>query len=120
MDLSRRAFLKATGIASIGAALASLGVDMPKVKAAAKEFKLKGAKEFTSICHFCACGCGVVGSVKDGKLINSRRRPGQSDQPRRPLLQGPRLRPGTKLQRACDEAAVPCTGQRPLGGDLLG
>ena len=70
MDLSRRAFLKATGIASIGAALASLGVDMPKVKAAAKEFKLKGAKEFTSICHFCACGCGVVGSVKDGKLIN--------------------------------------------------
>ena len=70
MELSRRDFLKASGLASIGAALASLGIDMPKVKAAAKEFKLKGAKEFTSICHFCACGCGVVGSVKDGKLIN--------------------------------------------------
>ena len=43
---------------------------MPKVRAAAREFKLKGAREFTSICHFCACGCGVIGYVKEGKLIN--------------------------------------------------
>lgn len=69
MDLSRRDFLKATGLTGIGIALASLGLDMPQVKAASKEFKLKGAKEFTSICHFCACGCGVIGYVKDGKLI---------------------------------------------------
>lgn len=69
MNLSRRDFLKATGLSGIGLALASLGLDMPKVKAAAKEFKLKGAREFTSICHFCACGCGVIGYVKEEKLI---------------------------------------------------
>ena len=69
MDLSRRDFLKATGLSGLGLALASLGLDMPRVKAAAKEFKLKGAREFTSVCHFCACGCGVIGYVKEGKLI---------------------------------------------------
>ena len=69
MNLSRRDFLKATGLSGIGLAMASLGLDMPKVKAAAKEFKLKGAREFTSICHFCACGCGVIGYVKDDKLV---------------------------------------------------
>ncbi len=69
MDLSRRTFLKATGLGSLGLALSSLGFDMPKVQAAAKTFKLAGAREFTSVCHFCACGCGVIGYVKDGKLI---------------------------------------------------
>ena len=69
MDLSRRTFLKATGLGSLGIALSSLGFDMPKVEAAAKGFKLQGAKEFTSVCHFCACGCGQIGYVKEGKLI---------------------------------------------------
>ncbi len=70
MDLSRRDFLKATGISGIGLALSSLGFDLTEAKSAAHTFKLKGAREFTSICHFCACGCGVIGYVKDGKLIN--------------------------------------------------
>ncbi|MBR3050522.1 MAG: formate dehydrogenase-N subunit alpha [Selenomonadaceae bacterium] len=69
MDLSRRTFLKATGLGSLGLALTSLGFDVPKVHAAAKMFKLTGAREFTSVCHFCACGCGQIGYVKDGKLI---------------------------------------------------
>lgn len=70
MDLSRRDFLKATGLSGLAVALSGLGLNMAKVQAAAKEFKLKGAREFTSICHFCACGCGVIGYVKDEKLIN--------------------------------------------------
>ena len=35
-----------------------------------KEYKLTGGREFTSVCHFCGCGCGTIGYVKDGKLIN--------------------------------------------------
>ena len=70
MDLSRRDFLKATGLSGVGLALASLGLDVTPVKAAAKEYKLSGGREFTSVCHFCACGCGTIGYVKDGKLIN--------------------------------------------------
>ena len=70
MNLSRRDFLKATGLSGVALAFSGLGLNMAKVQAAAKEFKLKGAREFTSICHFCACGCGVIGYVKDEKLIN--------------------------------------------------
>ena len=33
MDFSRRTFLKATGLGSLGLALSSLGFDMPKVQA---------------------------------------------------------------------------------------
>ena len=70
MNLSRRDFLKATGLSGVGLALASLGLDVGKVEAAAKEYKLTGGREFTSVCHFCGCGCGTLGYVKDGKLIN--------------------------------------------------
>ena len=70
MNLSRRDFLKATGLSGVGLALASLGLDVATVEAAAKEYKLTGGREFTSVCHFCGCGCGTIGYVKDGKLIN--------------------------------------------------
>ena len=70
MNLSRRDFLKATGLSGVGLALASLGLDVMPVKAAAQAYKLSGGREFTSVCHFCACGCGTIGYVKDGKLIN--------------------------------------------------
>ena len=56
MDLSRRDFLKATGIAGISLALSSLGFDLKEARAAAHAFKLKGARELTSICHLCDCG----------------------------------------------------------------
>ena len=69
MNLSRRDFLKVTGLSAIGLALGEMGLQPVKVEAAAEGFKLNGAKEFTSTCHFCACGCGVIGYVKDGKLI---------------------------------------------------
>lgn len=70
MEISRRDLFKATGSIGAGLALTSLGLDAGEVKAATGEFKLKGAKEYTSICTFCSCGCGMLCSVKDGKLIN--------------------------------------------------
>jgi formate dehydrogenase major subunit len=70
MKISRRDLFKTTGAAGAGLALTALGLDVKEVKAATKDFKLKGAKEYTSICTFCSCGCGMVCHVKDGKLIN--------------------------------------------------
>jgi formate dehydrogenase major subunit len=70
MKISRRDLFKATGKAGAGLALTALGLDVKEVKAATKEYKLKGAKEYTSICTFCSCGCGMLCHVKDGKLIN--------------------------------------------------
>ena len=70
MKISRRDLFKATGAAGAGIAMTALGLDVKEVKAATKDYKLKGAKEYTSICTFCSCGCGMLCHVKDGKLIN--------------------------------------------------
>ncbi|MDD2421577.1 MAG: molybdopterin-dependent oxidoreductase [Heliobacteriaceae bacterium] len=70
MNIGRRGFLKLTGTTGLGLALSELGFDIQKVEAAAQEFKLKDAQEYTSVCHYCACGCGVLAYVKEGKLIH--------------------------------------------------
>jgi formate dehydrogenase major subunit len=51
-----------------GFALGGL-VDWPAAAAAARSLKLADVQEFTTSCNFCACGCGMVASVRDGKLI---------------------------------------------------
>jgi formate dehydrogenase major subunit len=45
-------------------------VSAQDVRAATKDLKLSGAKEFTTACNFCSCGCGMVCHVRDGKLLN--------------------------------------------------
>ncbi len=70
MELSRRDLFKATGGMGAGIALTALGFDAREVEAATKDFKLKNAREYTSICTFCSCGCGMMCYVKDGKLVN--------------------------------------------------
>lgn len=69
MEVSRRNFLKAAAVGT-GISLAGYGFNVPSVQAAVSGFKLDKAEEYTSICTFCACGCGMVGYVKDGKMIN--------------------------------------------------
>lgn len=69
MSLSRRQFLKLSG--STLAILASgLNFDVEEAKAAGYSLKLREAKEYTSICHFCSGGCGIILHVRDGNLIN--------------------------------------------------
>lgn len=71
MKLSRRSLLKAGGGFGAGLALSELGFNTKPIQAAApKESRIKNAKEFTSICTFCSCGCGMLCHVRDGKLIN--------------------------------------------------
>jgi len=67
MTLSRRKWLKR--VAGGGAAIA-MGDLLPVQRSRAAEMKLKGATEFTTACNFCSCGCGMVGHVIDGKLVN--------------------------------------------------
>ncbi|OEF95917.1 hypothetical protein BHF68_11035 [Desulfuribacillus alkaliarsenatis] len=70
MKLKRREFIKLSSATGVGLALVDLGFDVNKVEASTKEFKLEGAKEFTSVCTFCSCGCGMICHEKNGKLIN--------------------------------------------------
>jgi formate dehydrogenase major subunit len=66
---SRREWLKTTGGGCAGLAIASL-VDLRVVQAGTEELKLFKVSEFTTSCNFCSCGCGMVASVRDGKLIS--------------------------------------------------
>jgi formate dehydrogenase major subunit len=54
-----------------GAGLAVGGLlDWPALHAATRTLKLSEINEFTTSCNFCSCGCGMVASVRDGKLIS--------------------------------------------------
>ena len=66
--ISRRDVLKLSVGGGAGLALGGL-IDMPAAAAAAKSLKLSDVQEFTTSCNFCSCGCGMIASVRDGKLI---------------------------------------------------
>jgi formate dehydrogenase major subunit len=66
--VSRRDLLKLTVGGGAGLAVGGL-VDWPALQAATANLKLSDISEFTTSCNFCSCGCGMVASVRNGKLI---------------------------------------------------
>ena len=67
--VNRREWLKLAVGGGVGLGLGAI-VDMTAVKAAARKLKLTNVSEFTTSCNFCSCGCGMVASVREGKLIS--------------------------------------------------
>ena len=63
MSVSRRGFLKFGLGAALAGAVSGLGFNLRPAFAQAKEFKLKWTKQTTSICCYCAVGCGLIGST---------------------------------------------------------
>ncbi|KPK75914.1 MAG: formate dehydrogenase, partial [Phycisphaerae bacterium SM23_30] len=70
MEMTRRGFLAGTG-AGIGASLGLLLGRPQRAQAAPPEFKVQRTVETTTICPYCGCGCGLVVSAQDGKVINT-------------------------------------------------
>jgi formate dehydrogenase major subunit len=73
MNVSRRDFLKITGASAAGAAVLGLGLDLKPIRSHAQTLKIRFAKESTSICCYCAVGCGLIvhtGKAGAGKIIN--------------------------------------------------
>jgi formate dehydrogenase major subunit len=71
--ISRRGFLKVSGVAAAGTALGgavSLGVDLRPAHAAAQALRIKSAKAVPSVCPYCAVGCGTLVHVANGQIIN--------------------------------------------------
>jgi formate dehydrogenase major subunit len=66
--VTRRDLLRLTMSSGVGLALGGL-FDLSSVKAAARKLKLQNVSEFTTSCNFCSCGCGMIASVREGKLI---------------------------------------------------
>jgi formate dehydrogenase major subunit len=67
MTISRRNFLKGSGIAAASLVVsgkpAQANVDSP-------EMRTKGLHVTTTVCPFCAVGCGMIVHTKDGKIVN--------------------------------------------------
>ena len=76
-DISRRDFLKMFGIGAMGTALAG-GAGAIQANAASGELpsfevgplKTSKAKETASVCAFCGCGCGLIVSSVDDRIIH--------------------------------------------------
>jgi formate dehydrogenase major subunit len=73
MDVTRRQFIQISGATAAGLTVSGLGFDLKPVKAHAQMLKTQYAKETTSICPYCAVGCGVIvhtSKAGDGRVIN--------------------------------------------------
>lgn len=73
MKVNRRDFIQITGATAAGFAVSGLGFDLSPVKAHAQMLKTKYAKETTTICPYCAVGCGAIVHTSkkgDGRVIN--------------------------------------------------
>ena len=77
MKITRRDFLKVSGAAGT-VLIGGLGFDLSPAEAYARELRIKGAKETTSICCYCSVGCGLLVHTSGGKVINSE---GDPDHP---------------------------------------
>lgn len=73
MKLDRREFMQVAGVSAAGLAVSRLGFDLRPVKAHATMLKTQQAKETTTICCYCAVGCGAIVHTSrrgDGRVIN--------------------------------------------------
>ena len=78
MKVTRRDFLKISGATTTGLMFSQLGFDLSPASAYAASLRIKGAKESTTICPYCAVGCGIICHSKGGKVINTE---GDPDHP---------------------------------------
>ena len=69
MDISRRTFLKAsvTGAAAVSA----LGFDLGPAQAAVRQLKIRNAREYRTVCPYCAVGCGTIAYVHGSGGLNT-------------------------------------------------
>jgi formate dehydrogenase major subunit len=73
MNVNRREFIQITGAAAAGIAVSGLGFDLRPIQAHAQMLKTRYAKETTTICPYCAVGCGAIVHTSkkgDGRVIN--------------------------------------------------
>ena len=81
MDVTRRDFIRISGTTFVGMSILGFGFDLAPVKVHAQELKIKYAKQTTTICPYCAVGCGIIvhtATDGSGRVINTE---GDPDHP---------------------------------------
>ena len=92
MKITRRKFLKLSGGAAAGTVfIGGLGFDLSPAEAYARELRIKGAKETTTICCYCSVGCGILVHTNGGKVISSE------GDPEHPISEGSLCSKGASL-----------------------
>jgi formate dehydrogenase major subunit len=74
MDLSRRDFLKLSGSGLGAAAFVNLGMKLP-ARATDTPLRIVKATESTTVCPYCAVGCGILVRAVNGKVVNTEGNP---------------------------------------------
>jgi len=70
MDLTRRRFLEVT---AAGLGVATLGFDLRPAYAASRQLKIRNAREYKTVCPYCAVGCGTIAYVHGSGGLNTKR-----------------------------------------------
>ena len=69
MNITRRNFIKATGLGAATIALGNIGCSSASAQGYSKQLKIKGAREVISICPYCSVCCHFIAHVKNGKVV---------------------------------------------------
>jgi len=114
MKLGRREFVKLTAAATAVTAFGGLGFDLSPTTAHAKLLDLRKGKQTTSVCCYCAVGCGLLVSTdeKTGRAINIE------GNPEHPINEGALCAKGAGLfQLGENELRVTAPQYRAPGSD---
>lgn len=70
MKVSRRSFLQ---VSALGAGATALGFDLTPAYAAARQLKIQDARQYRTLCPYCAVGCGTIAYVHGSGGLNTAR-----------------------------------------------
>jgi len=93
MEVSRRGFLKISGATALAG---GLGLSGQPASAQGPPPKIFYARETTTICPYCAVGCGIIVHTRDGRVINTE------GDPDHPINQGSLCPKGSSLYQLSD------------------
>lgn len=112
MGMTRRSFIKLGAGATLCTAFGGLGFSLVPVEAHAAEAKLTWTKQSTSICCYCAVGCGLIVNTADeghprgaGRIVNVEGNPDH------PINEGSLCAKGASTYQLADNADRP---KKPL------
>jgi formate dehydrogenase major subunit len=96
MKVDRREFLKISAGTAAGVMVLGLGMDLKPVKSYAQTLRIRYAKETTTICPYCAVGCGIIVHTTkgaSGRVINAE------GDPEHPINEGSLCSKGASLSQ---------------------
>ncbi len=70
MEISRRGFLQLSALGGVGVSV--LGFDLEPAYAAVRQLKISNAREFRTVCPYCAVGCGTIAYVSGSGGLNTK------------------------------------------------